>query len=729
MSDSEPFANLFKRYRLRSEFETLSEFGDALADHNLIYENSIFSHWQKGTRTPKERKLIYTMIRIFSERKGITSEDEANSIMASTGLGYLTREEIEHLQLPLKRSKPFQAPRKLEVFIGRKEHFFNSVDLLKNGSIVTITGQAGVGKTSLAISLAHELKDFFPDGVIWCSCSTSSPLTILHQIAQSFGEILPLNASEKEASMLCRSFIADKKALFILDGAIESTPLDLLLPNSSQSGVLITSVFNSIHFAKYGVLIKLEPFNKTESDDLFKTLIPESILKKNRKYLQKISQDIGYLPLALNIVSKQISHGLHLENLNTIVEDSTSSLSASLEVSYSHLPKSAQLILQICSVLEGGSISFEAFRNISRISIDMCKRNVVILKQYSLLEEIEPDRFSIHPIIKSFLRTKKMTIHQHKHVANYYREFIKKYQRESDYFTQMAPEVENIVGVIRTCIQKKLEMEACELWKLFGSYYWHVGAWRDFKDISNSIYSIAERNNNYELLLSICLEEVSRLYYYDGNIQSAISRAEEGLDLAAKIENGYWQALAHQRFGKLCFMKSSIDIGLKHLCISQKAFQKMNNPEYLSHNARYMSEAYILCKDFKKAEELLNQSLVEIRKVSNEVRKTIYESVIFSHLGVLSYIQNDFKNARKYFTAGLKSDQKYPLVRGTYTWLNKLGLALSYMKLGFIEESKQLLLQSQKQRKQLGIEKSFSTINVYSSVLAKELNDANAFLS
>jgi hypothetical protein len=46
------FAQLFKKYRLRAEFDTFASFGDALAEKGYFYEESIFFHWQKGTRIP-----------------------------------------------------------------------------------------------------------------------------------------------------------------------------------------------------------------------------------------------------------------------------------------------------------------------------------------------------------------------------------------------------------------------------------------------------------------------------------------------------------------------------------------------------------------------------------------------------------------------------------------------------------------------------------------------------
>ncbi|MCX6731068.1 MAG: HD domain-containing protein [Candidatus Roizmanbacteria bacterium] len=89
------FGELFKKYRLRSEFSTLSQFGNALAQEGYIYEDSIYSHWQKNVRVPKDRKLLLALIKIFIEKGGITTTVAANSFLNSAGQGYLTKEELE----------------------------------------------------------------------------------------------------------------------------------------------------------------------------------------------------------------------------------------------------------------------------------------------------------------------------------------------------------------------------------------------------------------------------------------------------------------------------------------------------------------------------------------------------------------------------------------------------------------------------------------------------------
>jgi hypothetical protein len=115
------FAELFKKYRLRAEFNTLSEFGVVLSDKGFICEESIFSHWQKGTRVPNNRQLILAIIEVFSQRDAIRTIDEANGFIASTGLGFLTKKECEKLFLNKSSEIPFQVPNEIAHFTGRKE--------------------------------------------------------------------------------------------------------------------------------------------------------------------------------------------------------------------------------------------------------------------------------------------------------------------------------------------------------------------------------------------------------------------------------------------------------------------------------------------------------------------------------------------------------------------------------------------------------------------------------
>ena len=91
------FAALFKKYRLKSEFESLASFGAALAEEGRVYDDSILVRWQGGQRIPRDRTLLLLILKIFIQRGGITSFTQANEFLASTGLGYLTNQEQKPL--------------------------------------------------------------------------------------------------------------------------------------------------------------------------------------------------------------------------------------------------------------------------------------------------------------------------------------------------------------------------------------------------------------------------------------------------------------------------------------------------------------------------------------------------------------------------------------------------------------------------------------------------------
>lgn len=101
------FSSLFRKYRLRSEFETIKEFADALAQQGIVYEESLFSHWQKGRKFPRNRKLLLDIVSLFVGRGGIRTLEEANQLLESTGQGYLTQPEIEALTTSLPANQSY----------------------------------------------------------------------------------------------------------------------------------------------------------------------------------------------------------------------------------------------------------------------------------------------------------------------------------------------------------------------------------------------------------------------------------------------------------------------------------------------------------------------------------------------------------------------------------------------------------------------------------------------
>jgi len=129
MQDKEQFKDLFKKFRLRSRFATLNEFGEALTDHGFIFEDSLLSRWQRGTRVPKERLLLLAIIKIFVKNGGMESLKDANNLLESAGQGYLTEKELIEISKSPTLNKPVWSPQDLLSFtlkIGKSKKILRS---------------------------------------------------------------------------------------------------------------------------------------------------------------------------------------------------------------------------------------------------------------------------------------------------------------------------------------------------------------------------------------------------------------------------------------------------------------------------------------------------------------------------------------------------------------------------------------------------------------------------
>ncbi len=112
--EPQSFATLFRTFRLKSGISTLTELADKLAEEEgIVYENSLYTKWQQSKRIPHDRKTILKLIHFFHTHNAITTIDEANQLLTSTGLSPLTTDEMGDMDkamhsdsIELTRSEP-----------------------------------------------------------------------------------------------------------------------------------------------------------------------------------------------------------------------------------------------------------------------------------------------------------------------------------------------------------------------------------------------------------------------------------------------------------------------------------------------------------------------------------------------------------------------------------------------------------------------------------------------
>ena len=91
-------------------------------------------------------------------------------------------------EAPAKITGSPALPAPLTPLLGREQETATLRQLLRRPDVrlITLTGPGGVGKTSLALRVAHEAQDSFADGVFFISLAPiSDPTLIIPTIAQT----------------------------------------------------------------------------------------------------------------------------------------------------------------------------------------------------------------------------------------------------------------------------------------------------------------------------------------------------------------------------------------------------------------------------------------------------------------------------------------------------------------------------------------------------------------
>ncbi|MEW6148283.1 MAG: winged helix-turn-helix domain-containing protein, partial [Pseudomonadota bacterium] len=148
-------------------------------------------------------------------------KDGARYIATLSGRGYCFVAPISQAQLPAARRSapraelpPVKLPNRLQRMVGRDEALAAISEKLLTARFVTVAGPGGVGKTAVAVALAHDLLTTFSDAAHFVDLAAlSDPHLVITSILLMLG--LPAEAEDPLPALLAH--LRDKRMLLILD--------------------------------------------------------------------------------------------------------------------------------------------------------------------------------------------------------------------------------------------------------------------------------------------------------------------------------------------------------------------------------------------------------------------------------------------------------------------------------------------------------------------------------
>ena len=326
-----------------------------------------------------------------------------------------------------------QLPADIGDFTGRELQVQHLCDMLTQQDaargpgavpIAVVAGAAGLGKTTLAVHAAHQVRGMFPDGQLYVDLSGASadpaaPGEVLARFLRDVGvEGDKVPASDGERAALYRTRLTGRRVLILLDNAKDAAQVRPLLPGSASCAVLVTTRNRTADLVGMR-FVDLNVLSDTEALELFTRIVDDDRPAAEPDATAEILLACAGLPLAIRICAARLAARgqWRIATMANRLRDEQRRLDelqigdlevrASFQVSYDSLRAGRHRVdparvFRLLGLWQGRSISLPAATALVGESEGDVADALETLVDANLLESPAPDWYQFHDLLRVY---------------------------------------------------------------------------------------------------------------------------------------------------------------------------------------------------------------------------------------------------------------------------------------------------------------------------------------
>nr|WP_225987174.1 BTAD domain-containing putative transcriptional regulator [Streptomyces spectabilis] len=322
--------------------------------------------------------------------------------------------------------RPAQLPATVQDFTGRVSFVKELSDILSTAegrvmAVSALAGIGGVGKTTLAVHVAHAARPHFPDGQLYVDLQgagprAAEPETVLGAFLRALGTADPdIPDTLEERAALFRSVLDGRRVLVLLDNARDAAQVRPLLPGTEGCAALVTSRTRMVDLAG-AHLVDLDVMSPDEALQLFTKIVGEERVASEREAALDVVAACGFLPLAIRIAASRLAarRTWTVSTLAAKLADERRRLDelqagdlaveATFELGYGQLEPAQARAFRLLGLADGPDISLTAAAAMLDLPPEDAEDLLESLVDTSLLESAAPGRYRYHDLVRLYAR-------------------------------------------------------------------------------------------------------------------------------------------------------------------------------------------------------------------------------------------------------------------------------------------------------------------------------------